>query len=529
MLSRLSDLIFESAATDPAALALKAGEATLDYNELAEAVRQSARGLLEQGLGRGERVAVYLEKRLETVVALFAIADAGGAFVPVNPVLKAAQVAHILQDCSVSLLITSAVRLQSLQGILPQCPGLRGIVLVDDTAGTGAIRWSDLQASGAASTRQPHRLTDMDMAAILYTSGSTGRPKGVVLSHRNLLAGAFSVASYLDNRPEDRILSVLPLSFDAGLSQLTTAFAVGARAVLLNYLLPRDVVTAVEREAITGLTGIPPLWIPLSQMSWPTAARDSLRYFANTGGALPQAALQRLRAQLPHSEPHLMYGLTEAFRSTTLPPSEVDRRPESMGKAVPNAEVLVVRPDGTVCDVDEPGELVHRGAFVALGYWNDPERTAQRFRPAPGRDPALPLPETAVWSGDWVRRDAEGFLYFVGRKDEMIKTSGYRVSPTELEEVLYASGTIAEAVALGLPHPMLGQGILVLATPPDGGVADPEAVLAVCRADLPGFMVPHKVIFVEALPRNANGKFDRQGLAEAHRDLFQSQAQGTEA
>jgi acyl-CoA synthetase (AMP-forming)/AMP-acid ligase II len=296
--------------------------------------------------------------------------------------------------------------------------------------------------------------------------GASGKPKGVVLSHRKMVAGAKSVASYLDNRPADTLLAALPLSFDAGFSQLTTAFHVGARVVLLNYLLPRDVLKALEREKVTGLTAVPPLYIQLSQLEWPTTITEHLRYFANTGGRMPRETLAALRSRLPRSQPFLMYGLTEAFRSTFLPPEEVDRRPDSIGKAIPNAEILVLREDGSPCAANEPGELVHRGALVGMGYWNDPEKTAERYKPlpahAPGREPGLVLPEIAVFSGDTVRCDEEGFLYFIGRRDEMMKTSGYRVSPTEVEEILYATKLVGECVAFGVDHPSLGQAIQVI-------------------------------------------------------------------
>jgi acyl-CoA ligase (AMP-forming) (exosortase A-associated) len=352
------------------------------------------------------------------------------------------------------------------------------------------------------------------MAAILYTSGSTGQPKGVVLSHRNLVAGAKSVASYLENRADDVLLAALPLSFDAGFSQLTTAFHAGARVVLLNYLVARDVLNSVVKERVSGLTAVPPLWIQLSQLAWPAQVTEHLRYIANTGGRMPAQVLARLRAMLPSTRPYLMYGLTEAFRATYLPPSEVDRRPDSIGKAIPNAEVLVLREDGTPCAPDEPGELVQRGALVALGYWNDPQRTAERFKPVPGREAGLVLPEIAVFSGDTVRMDAEGFLYFIGRRDEMIKTSGYRVSPTEIEEVLYASQQVGEAAAFGVPHATLGQAIVAVATPRDGAALDSDRLLAHCRKALPAYMVPaHIVIHPGPLPRGPNGKIDRKGLA----------------
>jgi acyl-CoA ligase (AMP-forming) (exosortase A-associated) len=346
-----------------------------------------------------------------------------------------------------------------------------------------------------------------------------------VLSHRNMVAGARSVAQYLENRAEDRILAALPLSFDAGFSQLTTAFHVGASVTLINYLMPRDVVDAVQRYRVTGLTAVPPLWIQLAQLKWPAAARRSLRYIANTGGRMPKATLDALRAALPETLPYLMYGLTESFRSTYLPPSEVERRPDSIGKAIPNAEVLVVREDGSLCDANEPGELVHRGALVSLGYWNDPEKTAARFKPAPGQPSGLVMPEIAVWSGDTVRRDEEGFLYFITRRDEMIKTSGYRVSPTEVEEVVYGTGLVGEVAALGIAHPVLGQAIVIIATAPARGDLDSQALLAQCREHLPAFMVPARIIGRKgSLPRNPNGKIDRKLLAQEFQGLFETTA-----
>jgi acyl-CoA ligase (AMP-forming) (exosortase A-associated) len=526
---QLHDLLRHSASRTPKAPALLHRTETLDYGSLWQMVHDFAGGLLGLGLGRAERVAVYLPKQPQTVVALFGAVAAGGVFVPVNPVLKAAQVAYMLQDCNARVLVTSADRATLLAEVIGSCHDLRWLVLVDgdpEALPTAiarlAVRWQDLVA-GRLGTGEPHRRIDADMAAILYTSGSTGRPKGVVLSHRNMVAGARSVAEYLENRADDRLLAVLPLSFDYGLSQLTTAFLVGASVVLLEYLLPRDVITAVARSQITGLAAVPPLWNLLARLPWPDEAARSLRYVTNSGGAMPRATTAALRKALPETRIFLMYGLTEAFRSTYLPPDQVDARPDSIGHAIPNAEVLVVREDGTECAPGEPGELVHRGALVGLGYWNDPAKTAERYRPAPGLPPELPNPELAVWSGDQVRRDAEGFLYFVSRKDEMIKTSGYRVSPTEVEEVVYASGLVAQAAAIGAYHPDLGQAIVLVVQPvnPD---FDAEALFAYCRRELPGFMVPAAIRVRAELPRNQNGKIDRKVLADEFAALFAAMA-----
>lgn len=521
----LHELIFHSASLSPEAIALVQGEQRLSYEGLSKRVQQAAAAFLGLGLDRSERVAVYLEKRFETVAALFGACAAGGVFVPVNPVLKPAQVAYILQDCNVRILVTSPERFEAMREALAHCHDLHAVILTgqnDDFQpfpGLALLSWDAALASQAKT--KPHRTIDGDMAAILYTSGSTGKPKGVVLSHRNMVAGARSVAQYLENHAGDRILSVLPLSFDAGFSQLTTAFHSGASVVLFNYLLPRDVIAIAEREAVTGITAVPPIWIQLAQLPWPEEARKSLRYIANTGGKMPKATLEALRKALPETKVFLMYGLTEAFRSTYLPPEEVDRRPDSIGKAIPNAEILVVREDGTPCAPGEPGELVHRGALVSMGYWNDPEKTAERFKPAPGRPGGLTIPELAVWSGDTVKTDEEGFLYFISRRDEMIKTSGYRVSPTEVEEVVYATGLVGEAAAVGVPHPVLGQAIVVIATPKPGSAIDPDALLAQCRRDLPAYMVPARIETRQAsLPRNPNGKIDRKLLAQELQDVF---------
>jgi len=382
------------------------------------------------------------------------------------------------------------------------------------------VSWKQAQTLSDAA-RLPYCI-DSDMAAILYTSGSTGKPKGVVLSHRNLVTGAISVSQYLNNRPDDRILAVLPLSFDYGLNQLNTAFYTGATAILMNYLLPRDILTTVKHEQVTGLAAVPPLWAQLAQLDWKDT--QSLRYITNSGGAMPRATLAHLRSALPDTQIFLMYGLTEAFRSTYLPPEEVDKRPDSMGKAIPNAEVMVLREDGSHCAPGEPGELVHRGPLVSLGYWNDVDKTAACFRPLTPRQSGLTIPELAVWSGDTVRMDDEGYLYFIGRRDDMIKTSGYRVSPTEVEEVIYATEKVAETAAFGVPHPTLGQAIVVVAVPRTGFELDRDTLQSACKQHLPAFMQPGLIELRQtSLPRNPNGKIDRKMLAGEFQQVFQAE------
>ena len=517
MRTQLHHLVAEMARKRGDAPAVTFKEQTLTYAALWQDMCGLATGLQRIGVNRQDRVAVYLDKRVETVEAIFATSAAGGVFVPVNPLLRSRQVSYILADCAVRVLVTSPERYELLLPEFDACKSLEHVILVGTRTAISANRlstswWDDLVPGGDPPTPVDSGSIDVDMAAILYTSGSTGAPKGVVLSHRNLVVGAESVSHYIGNVVDDVILAALPLSFDAGFSQLTTGFWVGGHVVLMNYLLASDVVRLCAKHQITGLTCVPPLWIQLAEQQWPPEAARNLRYLANTGGRMPRTTLDKLRAAFPAARPFLMYGLTEAFRSTYLDPAEVDRRPDSIGKAIPNAEILVVRPDGSICDPGEEGELVHRGALVAMGYWNDPERTAERFRPAPGQPPEVGVTEIAVWSGDIVTRDEDGFLYFVGRRDEMIKTSGYRVSPTEIEEAVYETGLVRDAVALGVDDDRLGQHIVVVASPMEGSSLWPEQVVGELRKQLPPYMVPRKVVLRAQLPRSANGKFDRSML-----------------
>ncbi len=527
MIDLLHKIIFQTAQRSPGAEALSYQGRRVSYVSLSEQLNQLAVTYLESGAKRSDRIAVYLEKRPEAVIAMFAASAAGAVFVPVNPLLKPDQVAYILADCNVKILVTSADRLRSLQKILPLCPDLHCIIVVDATNKTivenslRVILWE--QSLAMKSEFVPHRCIDTDMAAILYTSGSTGKPKGVVLSHRNILAGAASVAEYLNNTSSDRILALLPFSFDYGFSQLTTAFSVGASVVLMNYLLPQDVVRVIVEEKITGMAAVPPLWMQLSQQKWPSpSALSSLRYITNSGGAMPRTTLTALRNIFPEAQVYLMYGLTEAFRSSYLPPSEVDARPDSIGKAIPGAELMVINKAGQTCAPNEAGELVHRGALVALGYWNDAPKTAERFRPVPGVLSGLTTPEIAVWSGDNVRMDEDGYLYFIGRDDDLIKVSGYRVSPLEVEEVVDQFECVTEQVAIGVPHPLTGQAIVLVLKQNEENFLNAGAIRKQCQVKLPAYLVPaHVEIMSGSLPRNANGKIDRKLLQSRFYDLFQ--------
>jgi acyl-CoA ligase (AMP-forming) (exosortase A-associated) len=522
----LHSLLSSQAKMRPEKIALKHLKEEISYKDLSLLCTQFSSGCRNAGITKSKRVAVYLPKSIETVAAFFGTLASGACLVPINAILKNDQVKHILCDCDVELLVTSLNRLNSLQEMLNKCPNLHQVVLVDVESenveqSLPNITISSWKAFCTKETYTNNNIIETDLAAIFYTSGSTGKPKGVVLNHRNMRAGAESVASYLKNTSEDRILAVLPFSFDYGFSQLTTSFCVGATVVLLEYLFPKDVIKALESENITGLAAVPPLWLQISQLNLSDTICKNLRYITNSGGVFPQATINSLLEKLPNTDIYLMYGLTEAFRSTYLPPNEIKLRPTSIGKAIPNAEVLVLRADGSECEPEEVGELVHRGPLVAQGYWNDPEKTAHRFKSTSITSrKGVVINEIAVWSGDSVKKDKDGYLYFIGREDEMIKTSGYRVSPSEVEEASNQLTEIDEAVAFGAPHPKLGQAIALIYT----SNRDPNEVERKLdqhmRNILPLFMVPTKYIYADSLPRNSNGKFDRKKISSDYQNVF---------
>lgn len=493
--SRPIDHLARRGAPDAAALLI--GDRVTTFAELDAGVGRLASWLLEQAGGPGERVASWSAKTRLACLMPLAAARAGLIHVPVNPLLKGPQVAHILADSGAKLLVTNGARADMLGEGLPDECAVQDFKIAEEVIDSGG-------QGLPPSIAEPD-----DLAAILYTSGSTGRPKGVMLSHANLWLGAESVASYLEITPEDRVLGVLPLSFDYGQNQLLSSWYAGAAVAPLDYLTARDVVKAVARHRATTLAGVPPLWVQLVEAEWPAETAAYLRRLTNSGGALTPSLIDAMRRTFPRADIYPMYGLTEAFRSTYLDPKIVADHPTSMGRAIPHAEILVCRPDGTITADDEPGELVHCGPLVAQGYWQDEERTAQRFKVAPA---ASRYGGMAVWSGDTVRRDGDGLLYFVGRDDAMIKTAGNRVSPTEVEDVAVASGLIYEAVAFGVPDPRLGAAIVLIVRGKDG-VADEEALAGYLRQNLPNFMQPQSIEWRDTLPRNPNGKLDRVAIA----------------
>lgn len=516
-------LMRDSVKQTPKKEALVHGSARLSYAEIDDLTSRFANGLRALGLNRGDRVGIYLEKSVNEVLSIFSISKAGGVFVPVNNLLFPDQVGHIIRDCGVRVVVTSQKKLQAIKEILEGSPSVEFVVTTEDDGppqetvcfqrAIKAAALKELLGSGASRPPQDGGISK-DLASILYTSGSTGKPKGVMLSHANLLAGARIVATYLKITGQERILSILPFSFDYGLNQLLTAFQEGGALVLLNFKFPDDIVKALIQEEITGLAGVPPLWCLLTQprSTFHKNQFPRLRYITNSGGAMPQEVLGVLRQVLTRTEIFLMYGLTEAFRSTYLPPEELERRPTSMGKAIPDCEILVVNEEGKLCKPGEAGELVHRGPTVSMGYWGQPEITRKVLRRNPFQPPEAVVDELVCYSGDLVKMDEDGFLYFIGRRDTMIKCSGFRISPTEVEEVIFSSGAVRGAAVIGVPDEVMGQHIKAFVVPSGAGNFDANELVAFCAQKMPQYMVPKEVEVLEELPKTSSGKVDYPAL-----------------
>mgnify|MGYP001064100678 CR=1 FL=1 len=504
-----------SAQRFPDKTALVCGNRRLTYSQIEEQCNRFAHALMAEGVERCDRVAVYLDNSVEAVISIFSSLKAGAVFLMVNPTTKVEKLTYILNDCRAKALITHAKKLQAIKNCWGQTPHLRIIVV----AGTDTADMNNtdkrfvfldqcLHQRPLLSQPPTKKCIDIDLAALIYTSGSTGKPKGVMMTHLNIVSAATSITTYLENTPDDIIVNVLPLSFDYGLYQALMGFKIGGTVVLeRDFTYPYAVIEKIIREKVTGFPIVPTISAILLRMDLRKYDFSSLRYLTNTAAALPTDHISKLRKLFPHVKIYSMYGLTECKRVSYLPPDQIDIRPTSVGKGMPNEEVYIVDEQGRRAGPGIVGELVVRGANVMKGYWEMPEETERVLRPGP-------LPgEKVLYTGDLFRMDEEGYLYFVGRKDDIIKTRGEKVSPKEVENVLYSLEGVAEAAVFGVPDEVLGQAIKAVIALREGAYLTQEDVLRHCAQHLEDFMVPKYVEFRDTLPKTATGKISKRELA----------------
>lgn len=509
----VQDLLEQSAVRTPEKIALICDGQRYTYRELDGLANRCARAFQKLGVQRGDRVGIYLHNSVEFVVGLFGALKAGAVFVPIHPSTKADKLRYILNNCRASVLMADAR--SEVSGWFsdgpPPVASLRGLVLCGkgtDSAVAGDGRHIGFGSlSTAFSDVCPDRgNSEHDLACLIYTSGSTGEPKGVMSDHANVLFASGSIISYLGNVESDVVLNVLPLSFDYGLYQVLMTFRFGGTLVLeRSFTFPAAVLKLIEREGVTGFPGVPTIFSMLLQMDLSKFDLSRLRYLTNTAAALPASHIDEIRRKFPRATLFSMYGLTETKRTLYLPPEELDRRPGSVGIAIPGTEAWIEGDDGRKLGPDEVGELVVRGRHVMRGYWEEPGLSARRFREHP--EPS----QRVCCSGDLFKQDSEGFFYFVGRKDDIIKSRGEKVAPREVENVLYAAPGVLEAAVVGIPDPVLGQAVKAFVVVNDYSVTQ-QTILAHCRRNLEDLMVPKHIEFRTELPKSSNGKIDKRRL-----------------
>jgi long-chain acyl-CoA synthetase len=507
---RVEDFLRTSARKHPGKLALISGKTRSTFKDLDLASDRLATTLAARGVGRGDRVVVFMDNCVEAVIAIFAVLKAGAVFSPVNPSTKADKLAYILNNCQAKALVTQHRLMSAAAEALAEAPSVSVTVVAggqEEPTLPGALHW---RAALAAESAPPaFSGIDLDLAMIIYTSGSTGVPKGVTMTHRNVDAAATSVTTYLENTSDDVILNVLPISFDYGLYQVLMAKKLGATLVLeKSFVFPQTVFERMRSERVTGFPIVPTMAALILQMrDLEPGSFPDLRYITNTAAALPPAHIARLQALFPQARIYSMYGQTECKRCTYLPPEQLERRPGSVGIAIPGTEAYVVDDAGARLAPGEAGELVIRGAHVMQGYWQDEAATDKALRPGP-----FPW-EKVLHTGDLFRTDEEGFLYFIGRKDDIIKSRGEKVSPKEVENVLYALPGIRDAAVIGVADPILGTAIKAVVALELGVSLTGDEVIRHCARHLEDFMVPKTVEFRADLPKSENGKIDRRAIA----------------
>jgi long-chain acyl-CoA synthetase len=514
----VDEFLEQSASRFPGKTALIAEAGRFSYLQVDQQANCLAHALLSAGVTRGDRVVIVLPNSVEAVLAIWAALKAGGVFVVLHSSIKSEKLAYVLNNCRATAVFIAAARLDSDPVWLNEAPYLRSVFVVGEqhrhldqirASGKDAFSVSEIRENSSSASPPPKKCIDIDLAALIYTSGSTGRPKGVMMTHLNIVSAATSITTYLENRADDIVLDVLPLSFDYGLYQLLMMFKVGGTLILLNsFAYPHPVLQKISDEGVTGFPIVPTISATLLQSSLSRYDFSKLRYITNTAAALPLEHIRRLRSAFPHVKIFSMYGLTECKRVSYLPPDQIDARPGSVGRGMPNEEVYIVDPEGHRVAPGVVGELVIRGSNVMQGYWEMPEESAKCLRP--GRLPG----ERVLHSGDLFYADSEGYLFFVGRRDDMIKTRGEKVSPREVEEAIYSLENVSEAAVVGVPDPVLGSAIKAFIVPKHGTSLTAQDVLRHCSAKLEDFMIPKIVEFRPSLPKTDTGKISKRAISE---------------
>ena len=514
----------QSASRLPDKTALVCSDQRWTYRQLNEHSDRLASSLTRMGVKRQDRVVVYLENSAEAVISIFGILKAGAAFVLLNTGMKANKLNFIIKDSGARAIIAHRAKAEVIDDAISDATELEHVIWCHGSSEPqivlDSIRHGHTLSYSWSAVTEPVdnileykrvRSIDLDLATIIYTSGSTGEPKGVVSAHYNVVAAATSITTYLQNREDDIILSTLPLSFDYGLYQVLMAFLFGGTVILeKSFGFPYKVIERLVQERVTAFPIVPTMVAILLQME--DLSRfdfSALRYITNTAAALPVSYIEKLQALFPHVTIFSMYGLTECKRVAYLPPEELSRRPSSVGIPIPNEETFILNADGKEVGPGEIGELVVRGLNVMQGYWNRPEETAKTFRPGRYRGEAL------LYTGDLFKKDEDGFLYFVARKDDMIKTRGERVSPKEVENALCAMDGVVEAAVIGVPDDILGQAIKSFVVRERQSEITQDEVMKYCMKSLEPFMVPKYVEFHDSLPKSPSGKIDKKSLAAA--------------
>jgi long-chain acyl-CoA synthetase len=507
----VNDFIEQSAVRTPHKTALIVGRQRYTYSQLDAMANRLANALQQRGVQRGDRVVLFLPNSLELVVGIFATLKAGGVFVVVNNSTKRDKLKYMVDNCRAVAIIMQGRQAQLAAALLGDALSLQLAILTGNPnsdyidGATDILTYDEIQ-DDCPHTPLPRINETTDLACLIYTSGSTGEPKGVMSAHSNVVFAASSIISYLQNREDDIVINVLPLSFDYGLYQLLMTFSFGGTLVLeRGFAYPAQILKKMEEERVTGFPGVPTLFAILLQMDLEPYDLSSLRYITNTAAALPPSHIQQIRDKFPGITLFSMYGLTETKRTLYLPPDQLDIRPGSVGIAIPGTEVWIEDEEGNRLGPNQVGELVIRGPHVMQGYWEKPEATAQRYRVNTDGD-------RVCYSGDLFRMDEEGFMYFVGRKDDIIKSRGEKVAPKEIENVLYSLPGVAEAAVIGVPDPVLGQSIKAIIVNHGPALTERE-VLLYCRQNLEDFMVPQTIEFRDSLPKTSSGKIKKTGLS----------------